>query len=279
MKLLGKNNRPITGFEDWKEFAPPKAAHHWAAGRSAREFASLWCRQGKPSMPVVLREVFESMEGAREIEFEVGRPEHRIRFDNRRGEPRNADMAFVYRAGVVRVAVTIEAKADESFGQTVAQTFAAAAKRAALNDRSGGIDRVHDLIAALFSPRTAKNSEISGLRYQLLTAVAGTIAYAKTEGASKAVLVVHEFKTTATEDGLHTRNANDLDRFLNSLASKRATEPTMAAVWGSFKISGAPLFADVPPLYIAKAVTDCRAVSWLRPAPGSHNIKAALPAE
>lgn len=258
MKLSSQNDRPITSFEDWKELAPPKAKHHWAAGRSARELASLWCPQVGPTMPDALREVLEAIEGTRNIVFGVGKPEHRIRFDQRRGEPRNADMAFVYYTGTSKVAVTIEAKADEPFGLTVAQTLAAATERHAFNPRSEGVQRVNDLISALFSPRVAEESEICELRYQLLTAVAGSIAYARNEGASKAVMVVHEFKTTKTKDHLHARNADDFAEFLRSLRGTREREHSSPAVWGPIMIPGAPLFADVPPLFIAKVVTERR---------------------
>lgn len=256
MRLAGQNDRPITSVEDWKELAPPKAIRHWAPGRSACELASLWCPPVGPTMPDALREILESLEGTRNLICGVGKPELRIRFDQRRGEPRNANMAFVYYAGASKVAVTIEAKADEPFGLTVAQTLAAARKRAGFNPRSEGVQRLKDLARALFFPRTEEDSEVQELRYQLLTAAAGSVAYARAEGASKAVLVVHEFRTTETRNHRHEKNASDLERFLHSLGAPRAMNQSLPAVWGPVTIPGVPLFDDVPPLFIARVVTE-----------------------
>jgi hypothetical protein len=55
---------------------------------------------------------------------------------------------------------------------------------------------------------------ISGLRCQLLTAVAGTLLEAKAQRAATAVLVIHEFRTSATDDANLQSNADDLDEFL-----------------------------------------------------------------
>lgn len=56
-------------------------------------------------------------------------PECRIRFDSLEGEPRNADLAFVGHTPAGVVAVTIEAKADETFGETVANALSSALER------------------------------------------------------------------------------------------------------------------------------------------------------
>src|SRR5690606_10274883 len=62
-------------------------------------------------------------------------PERRIAFDSHAGEPRNADLAFVGVGPAGRVAVTIEAKADEPFGDTVAATLSSALERAVARAR------------------------------------------------------------------------------------------------------------------------------------------------
>jgi hypothetical protein len=251
-----RNGTPITCLDDWERVAPPKAKHHWTAGRSAYELAHAWCGPSGPAMPDAVHTLFESIDETRGMVIDVAMPEHRIWFDTRRGEPRNADLAFVGRTAVSTVAVTVEAKADEPFGATVATTLATARERAKLNPRSLGVQRVEDLVRALFAPRTAEHLEIGRLRYQLLTAVAGTLAYAKAEGASTAMLLVHEFVTNRTKASLHARNDADCRAFLTALGEPAT--PLSSSVAGPFNVPGAPLFSDLPALLIGKVVTDRR---------------------
>jgi len=190
-------------------------------------------------------------------------PEHRIHFDRHRGEPRNADMAFVGHTPSGNVAITIEAKADEPFGATVAETFSDALERIVENPRSRGIQRIEDLTRALFGVRLKEQPKVGALRYQLLTAVAGTLAYAVAEGAGLAVLVLHEFKTRKTSDPLHEANARDLDAFLLRLGGLRSASDVFensCELVGPFTVPGTPLFEKPPPLLIGKIVTDRRSV-------------------
>ncbi len=142
-------------------------------------------------------------------------PEHRIPFDSRARRARNADLAFLGRTAAGTVAVTIEGKADEPFGDTVEGTLAAALERWTKNERSRGIGRVMDLLQ---SPSAACLRRLAArqtlLRYQLLTAAAGSLAYAAAQCATAAVMVVHEFETSETRAELHARNGADYNAFL-----------------------------------------------------------------
>ena len=154
-----------------------------------------------PEVPVELRTLLESRDETRGLVVEKVFPEYKISFDKHGGEPRNADLAFVgYNNANAKVAVTIEAKADEPFGATVAKTMANALERRILNSRSRGIQRVEDLVRSLVMPWRKEYPHIGALRYQLLTATAGTLAFASKMDASKAVLIVHEFVTDETND-------------------------------------------------------------------------------
>jgi len=42
-------------------------------------------------------------------------PEHRVRFDEFRGEPRNSDLVAIAESDYGSVAISVEAKADETF--------------------------------------------------------------------------------------------------------------------------------------------------------------------
>ena len=147
---LEKDGKSIVTVEDWHELAPPKSAHQWVKGRSAYELAHAWCGSGEPAMPEALRLLLESREETRGFVPDVARPEHRIPFDAFGGEPRNADLALTGSNALGRIAITIEAKADEPFGETVSAALAVALERGIENPRSNGVRRIEGLARALF---------------------------------------------------------------------------------------------------------------------------------
>ena len=258
---IEKGAHVITNLDEWEKWAGPKSRDQWDPERSAYELARAWCEPDGPRVPDQLRRLLDSRIETRGPVVEQYLPEHRIHFDSHRGEPRNADMAFVGRTSVGKVAVTIEAKADEPFGGTVADTLSDAVERLIETPRSRGIQRIQDLTRALFGVRLKKQPKVGALRYQLLTAVAGSLAYAIANDADTAVLVIHEFRTCKTDDTLHNVNAQDLDDFLLRLGGVREGEPALTNSYefaGPFTVPGAPLFDKPPPLLIGKIVTDRR---------------------
>jgi hypothetical protein len=252
---IEKDGRLISSMREWQQFAPPKGENHWVEGRSACEIARAWCGTGQTAMPRELRVLLDSRPETRDMVVEVVEPEKKIRFDKRKGEPRNADLAFVGHVGNRRIAVTVEAKADEPFGSTVEETMKAARKRLAENPRSGGVGRVEDLIASLLPPG---NGQAEALRYQLLTAVAGTLAYARDEKADLAVLIVHEFVTPLTSDELHEENEKAYRRFLMRLGGGSDVTAASASLEGPFRIPGGQLFPEADPILIGKVTTRLR---------------------
>jgi hypothetical protein len=111
-----------------------------------------------------------------EVVVERAFPEHQIRFDDLRGEPRNADLAIEARDRAGIVGITIEGKADETFDRSVTAVLQAGIQRIAADERTGAIVRVEALANALLPPWRAGVSHLGDLRYQLLTAIAGTLA-------------------------------------------------------------------------------------------------------
>ena len=259
MQIVKDGNR-ITSIADWEKFAPPKSRRQWVEGRSAYELARAWCGSGTVAMPPDLRELLESRQETRELSVHSVTPEERIRFDPHGGEPRNADLAFIGQTPAASVAVTIEAKADEPFSGTVAETLSAALERLVRNPRSKGVARVVGLSRALFHPAAEGQPKIATLRYQLMTATAATLAYASRHGASLAVLVIHEFVTPKTRDTRHVFNAADYRSFLSRLSGRPQPESQEGGLVGPLILPGAPLFEGVCPLLIGKVVTGRRPV-------------------
>lgn len=258
MRIALKDDHAIRSIDDWKQFAPPKRNYQWVEGHSAYELARAWCGRSTPRMPDELSALFESLPETSRLSVETVTPEHQIRFDEHGGEPRNADLAFVGRTANAIVAVTIEAKADEPFGATVTQTMADALERRIENSASRGVERVVGLVQAMLPVRGKGQPKAGELRYQLLTAAAGSLAYARDAGASFAVLVIHEFKTDKTCDQRHARNAEDYQAFLSRLGGVQAVGPEPPSGMHWFTVPGTPLFAPGSRLLIGKVVTDCR---------------------
>jgi hypothetical protein len=226
---IESNGKNIICVDDWKRFAPPKSHKHWKKGRSAYELAKAWCGEEGPAMPMVIRAHLDSRQETRDLTIEKVFPELKISFDRNGGEPRNADLAFVGNNASHKAAGTIEAKADEAFGLTIAKTLADAIERKLTNPHSRGIQRVEELVQSLFRRRLKGHPHVADLRYQLLTAAAGTLAYAVKESVSIAVLILHEFVTEETNDDNLARNDRDYRDFVYRLggtsASNRIRQP------------------------------------------------------
>lgn len=262
MRIL-KGKHEIRSVADWREYAGPKLPQQWAPGRSACELATAWFRTGQAAEPRELRDLLESRVETRSLQIADVFPEHQIRFDAHRGEPRNADIAFVGRGKAGLVAVTVEAKGDETFGPTVSAALGDALERRLAKTASRGMRRIRDLalslVPALEPPvkgaRRRPIAAVGALRYQLLTAVAGTLAYAEQNSARSAVLIVHEFQTTETSPENHGANARDYDAFLHRLGVKAGVNRELL---GPVAIPGGPLFSKRTALFIGKVVTDTR---------------------
>jgi hypothetical protein len=115
----------------------------------------------------------------------------------------------------------------------------------------------------LFGVRSGEQPKAEVLRYQLMTAVAGSLAYAIAEGVNTAVLVIHQFRTSKTDDARHHVNASDLDKFLCRLGGAPIKSDVLAETLefaGPFNVPGRPLFDNPPPLLIGKIVTNRRAL-------------------
>ena len=130
-------------------------------------------------------------------------------------------------------------------------------RRIATDQRTGAIARIEALSAALLPPWREGLPHLGDLRYQLLTGIAGTLAWAREIAASRAVFIVHEFITDQTRDADHARNATDLSTFLNRFSDGTILDLPIGSFAGPIHVSGNARIATVP-LYIGKAVRRTR---------------------
>jgi hypothetical protein len=244
---ISKNDRPIESVESWFELAPPKEGlRQWVDQRSAKELAKAFCGSGAVVVPDELIRLLNSNPSLGSIEMIEAWPEHKIALDSFRGETRNADLAGLAKGNNGMVAVTVEAKADEPFGELVATALAGA------KDRSNVPARIKALARGLFGGSAVT---VSGLRYQLLHGVAASLTLAAEHQAAAAVFAVLEFRgPSCSEDNLQ-RNAQDLDKFVALLGG--STEPVrLGQLAGPFTVPGGGTIPAGVPLFLGKAIRD-----------------------
>lgn len=252
---IEKKASPINNVEQWGLFAGPKKKSQWKNGRSAKETAKAWLATGEPAIPEDLKSTLDSCKLTRDIVVEVANPELPIRFDSYSGEPRNADVAFTGISDSKTVAVTIESKADEPFGNKLKKELKEAEKTKEKKPKSNKLQRGKNLLASILGVEGEAPEDVLNLRYQLFTATAGTLAYAKESGADVAVLLVHVFQTSATDDKKLRSNDDDFNAFLDHLRSCQPEAGQCGQLAGPFHFPESDYISYSIPLYIGKVVT------------------------
>lgn len=242
---MSHNGASITSMESWFTHARPKGGlKQWVDGRSAKELAKAFLEQGAPAEPPELHALLSSAAALGRVRLREGWPEQTIRLDSFRGETRNADMAALGAGNCGLIAVTIEAKADETFGETIDTALSTASKR------SNVPHRIAALTKALFNKPA---SEILPLRYQLLHAMAATLIFADEQHAVAAIFVVFEFQSRTCSSRRLAQNAADLTTFIHVL-SPDAAPLRVGALLGPFTVPGGDRVPSHIPLYVGKAV-------------------------
>ncbi|MCG9791158.1 DUF6946 family protein [Flavobacterium algicola] len=130
-----------------------------------------------------------------------------------------------------KIVISIESKVDESFGETVSKQIAAAEKKKLEKPTSKAVNRINELRIVLFGEL---NDNQLDLRYQLLTAVAGTIAEAKKQGAKSAYFLVQTFIEKVNNK--HIKNQDDLNKFLSVFTKGKDANIENNELLGPFKI-------------------------------------------
>ncbi|EGV19102.1 DUF6946 family protein [Thiocapsa marina] len=251
---IAKAGQRIASLADWEQYAPPKSPRHWVDGRSAKEVARAWLEGGGITMP---QEVLAMLSGHPRFDGLLSwdaEPEARLRFDAFPGEPRNSDLLVIADDSFGPYLLAVEAKADETYGDTLADVLAAALEQRIENPRSNRIARIDGLATLLLRPRCAGQPKAGDLRYQLFTACAGALAEAHRRRSARAIMLVHEFITSATSDVKHARNASDLRSFLSRISGQGETLLHDGELQGPFVF---PPYAGVE-LFVGKVARNLR---------------------
>ena len=247
---ITKDGNLISSVEDWFRYAPPKGLEkQWVDGRSAKECAKAWFPEpGPPRVPPELDQLWSSHSDIGQVSLIEGRPELPVKLDDFRGETRNADMVAWGGCASGPVLVSIEAKADESFGPTLAEEM-----DLAKSPNSNIPKRVDGLCEALLGRPYAAEPRVDHLRYQLFTGCAGALIEAKLKQAALAVFCVHEFLGPATKPENLERNAADFREFIRHLLPSWQQEIEAGQLIGPIRPRGGGYVSRAITLYVGKS--------------------------
>jgi hypothetical protein len=258
--VKNKDGDPIT---DWREWARPKKASQWRAGRSAMELARAWFTAAKPCCPTEIADLLATHPRAACLELSEAYPEYVTSLPER-GEGRNRDLLIIGSGTAGRVAISVEAKADEPFGDETIGSYWIKATRS--NTPTNAPKRIAALTTLVFGPTAVPDKDPwNGLRYQLLTAIAGAAIEASRRQADTAVVIIHEFLTQDMDVEKIESNAEDLDLFITTLLGVATFEGTVGRLHGPAILEPSTHLSRRVAVLIGKAVFD-----WQLPMPAGH---------
>lgn len=193
------------GADDWQKLlADPEK--HWRTGFSAKALAHCW--ESADDFPPEVALLF-SQSGVRafqHVELLLALPEHKVVMPPRSGHPSQNDLFILAKANAgPLIAMTIEGKVSEPFGETLGEWNAEASR--------GKAERL-----AFIKEQLGLTYELpTHLRYQLFHRTVSSVLEAGRFNASYAAMIVHSFN----QDDLWF---DDYQNFL-TLFGVQASEP------------------------------------------------------
>lgn len=173
---------------------------HWRAGYSAHSLAHAWHpADGFP--PNVASALAESSLGP--LEFVAGIPEYKVALPGGATASQTDLFVLARRANGEKVAIAVEGKAEEAFGDATVESWRREASE-------GKKNRLKHLLSVLELP---DDERIGGLRYQLFHRTASALMEAERLHAPHAVMLVHSFSPTR-------RWREDFDAFAETLRAQ-----------------------------------------------------------
>lgn len=251
--LICKNLNPklsINTVADWYNHCPPAGRQkQWKDGRSAKELAKDWIKTHGANLINVLNQ----SSTFKNVVFDLVSPEYNSKFDNFRGNSRQHDLLVIGKDGKNDFLISIEAKADESFGATIKDHYLKAVTNKINGSKTKIPERIENLINNIFC--RDNNIDVFNLRYQLLYSIAGTLSEAKKQGISKCVLVIQYYCSTNTNifnPLKHKKNNSDLNMFIEYLSKGQITNMVDNDLYGPFKFDDSDYISSATELYILK---------------------------
>ena len=157
----------------------------------------------------------------RNVKLEEATPEYMAGFDSYPGGPSNLDLGITGHVGCSTRRSSLfvggEAKVDETFGSTVESRYRSALKARRDGKRTNAPERVKDLLSKYFSVSDPPDtSGFAGIRYQLVTGTAGTVA---TPG-EMFVFYILVLRTSMYDASRGLENRRDYERFVEAACGR-----------------------------------------------------------
>jgi hypothetical protein len=217
--VANRSGVPIHSVPEWEKLAGPASKTHWRDGRSAKELAKSWISGEGPSS---LQRLTDTREETAGLEIETVVAEAQVAFDNYPGGKRNHDLLVTGQCASGSIVIGIEAKADETFGQTIAEYRRDADALKASGQSTNAPERLKALLEEVGDISLERVPTFGDLRYQLFAGVAGTISAAGTDDL--AAFIVHEFATPLTTEAKREANKQALAEFVGDVTGAVAPD-------------------------------------------------------
>jgi hypothetical protein len=220
-------NDQIGSLNEWFYKCPPKGKEiQWKDGKSAKETAKHWVY----TIPQPFKDILKD----ENFKYKICSPEYITSFDPYTGGKRNHDLLIVAENKKKElIIISIESKVDEEFDKTISQKIEEGNEILTKNTNSKLLNRIEELRKTLFSEVNDNQLE---LRYQLLTAVAGTIAEAKKQNAKKCFLLIQTFKSDEINVTKYNKNQEDLNKFIKKFSKEKYSKILDKELIGPFNI-------------------------------------------
>jgi hypothetical protein len=223
MKIVASNNpdQQIKAMDDWeKAFTKKDSMTHWKEGRSAHSLAKYFIEPTvENSNGIQKLKSLLSFIGYDDVDFISAEIEHESRFDDFRNG-RMQDLFVKTRSNGKYIPICIEAKVDEAFGDTMKTRHKAAETAVEKNPNSQQLKRIENLLERYYALGESKDkkqipSELLNLRYQLIHALAGSLAEAK--DGDVVLIPILVFHTDSYNEKTGEKNKKDYHAFMESL--------------------------------------------------------------
>jgi hypothetical protein len=223
------------------------------------ELARAWFVSPTPRCPREIADLLASQAHTANLTLVEGLPEHVTTLPER-GEGRNHDLLLLAQGTSGLVIISVEAKVDEPFGETIGGYWSNARRS---STPTNAPKRIEALLSMVFGGTARPETDPwRSLRYQLLTAVAGTAIEAARRETDTAVVIVHEFRTESLDAQHVAANAKDFQTFVNALLlCPPATEVVNGRLYGPVALIPSNDLSREVRVFIGKAVFDWQPTS------------------
>jgi len=231
MRIEDSKGNEITSLENWATlYDTPLRRHQWKEHRSAYSVAEFILNND--GSDVIQSRVVSALGKA--VIFERVIPELEVKFDEF-GQGRVHDLGIFGKADSGEsIFVGVEAKVDETFGETVRDVYLNAKSRHAAGISTNAPARIENLLKRHIESADPSTCDV---RYQLLHATAGTVA----ADADISVFFVIVFKTALYNETKGDENYRDYKTFITFAQGKPIPLSDNAALAHAVNVGGKSL--------------------------------------